>query len=267
VWDKALLMVTADHGFAFQVGVKDRRRVTRSNIQDVAPVPLFIKAPGQQGGRTLGQFVRTIDMLPTVADILNFKLRRVNGRSAFSRSVKRRRRIVIPNRGFTRKYRISTRRFAARRRKSLRRQIRLFGQGSAPLGPLGMDPRLFRFGPNADLVGRPTTALPNTGQGKVRASISNGTALNRVRRSAFVVPTHITGRITGAKRRSKRNYAVGVNGRIEAVGRTFYMKKDRRQYFASMVPETALRDGGNDVVIFEVDGKGSGRRLIPLGGA
>src|SRR5207247_9648376 len=45
--DKALLVATADHGFAWEVGVKDRRKVTPGNVDEIAPQPLFIKAPGQ----------------------------------------------------------------------------------------------------------------------------------------------------------------------------------------------------------------------------
>ena len=49
-------------GFSFEVGVKDRRTVTRSNVDEVSPVPLFIKAPGQRRGRTSGAYVRTTDV-------------------------------------------------------------------------------------------------------------------------------------------------------------------------------------------------------------
>jgi len=37
-----MIIATADHGFAFEVGGKDRRKVTRSNVDEIAPVPLFI---------------------------------------------------------------------------------------------------------------------------------------------------------------------------------------------------------------------------------
>ena len=46
-FNQALIAITADHGIAFEVGVKDRRTVTSRNIDEIAPVPLFIKAPGQ----------------------------------------------------------------------------------------------------------------------------------------------------------------------------------------------------------------------------
>ena len=37
---------------------------------DVVPVPLFVKAPGQRSGRVVDTQVRTIDVLPTIADLL-----------------------------------------------------------------------------------------------------------------------------------------------------------------------------------------------------
>ena len=50
IWKRALVVVTADHGYAFEVGVETRRRTNDSNIDMIAPVPLFIKAPGQRRG-------------------------------------------------------------------------------------------------------------------------------------------------------------------------------------------------------------------------
>ena len=50
LFDKALFVVTADHGYAFQMGVDDRRQVAPGTIDKVAPVPLFVKLPGQRTG-------------------------------------------------------------------------------------------------------------------------------------------------------------------------------------------------------------------------
>ena len=51
MYDDTLIVVTADHGFAWQVGVPTRRSVTRSNVNELGPVPLFVKAPGQTHGQ------------------------------------------------------------------------------------------------------------------------------------------------------------------------------------------------------------------------
>ena len=50
MYDDTLIVVTADHGFAWQVGVPTRRSVSRSNVNELGPVPLFVKAPGQTHG-------------------------------------------------------------------------------------------------------------------------------------------------------------------------------------------------------------------------
>ena len=46
----ALVVVVADHGIGFHVGV-ERRTVTAGNVEDLAPVPLLVKLPGQRRGR------------------------------------------------------------------------------------------------------------------------------------------------------------------------------------------------------------------------
>ena len=73
LWDRALVVVTADHGVSFRVGQADRRAVTPENVEDIAPVPLFVKAPGQRTGRVSTRPVQTIDILPTIADELGIR--------------------------------------------------------------------------------------------------------------------------------------------------------------------------------------------------
>ena len=54
---------------------------------------------------------------------------------------------------------------------------------------------------------------------------------------------------------------MAVNGRVEAVGRSFYLAGDAIEHFAFNVPETALREGRNKVEVFEVI---AGKRLLVL---
>ena len=83
LWDEALVVVTADHGVSFRVGQSDRRAVTAENVEDIAPIPLFVKAPGQDRGRVTTGPVQTIDVLPTIADALGVRLPwKVDGRPA-----------------------------------------------------------------------------------------------------------------------------------------------------------------------------------------
>ena len=49
LYDETLIVVVADHGIGFHVGM-ERRTVTRRNGQDLAPVPLLLKLPRQRRG-------------------------------------------------------------------------------------------------------------------------------------------------------------------------------------------------------------------------
>ena len=51
--------------------------------------------------------------------------------------------------------------------------------------------------------------------------------------------------------------AVAVNGRIEAVGRSFRLKGETAESYAVMVPEDALRDGRNTVEVLDVTDDGA----------
>ena len=52
-----------------------------------------------------------------------------------------------------------------------------------------------------------------------------------------------------------------VNGRIEAVGRSFHLTGDTTEHYALNVPETALREGRNRIEVFEITASGRLRAL------
>src|SRR5215208_2945814 len=67
--ERALVVVTADHGYSFRVGVKSRRLISDQSVDEIAPVPLFVKAPGQMERDVNPSAVRTLDLLATIADL------------------------------------------------------------------------------------------------------------------------------------------------------------------------------------------------------
>jgi hypothetical protein len=69
LFDRALVVVTADHGVSFQAG-DSRRNVDTKNIGEIAGVPLLIKAPGQRRGRIVDSAATTQDILPTIGSLL-----------------------------------------------------------------------------------------------------------------------------------------------------------------------------------------------------
>ena len=72
VWDDATVVVTADHGTSTlppDVG----RVATENNAEEVFRVPLFLKAAGQREGTVVDDVAMTIDVLPTLMDLLDIE--------------------------------------------------------------------------------------------------------------------------------------------------------------------------------------------------
>jgi hypothetical protein len=72
-YDDALIVVTADHGNSF-VPEEPWRGVSDANLAEVMWTPLIVKAPGQDVGRVDDGNVEAVDVLPTVADILDVEV-------------------------------------------------------------------------------------------------------------------------------------------------------------------------------------------------
>src|SRR5215217_6923849 len=107
---RALIIVTADHGYSFQVGVRSRRLLSERNVEEIAPVPFFVKAPGQTKGRVDQSLVRNIDIVATVSDLLGGSVfYRQDGHSAFSDATRGRRDFRIRTRDFAQEVRIGLR--------------------------------------------------------------------------------------------------------------------------------------------------------------
>ncbi len=249
MYDDTAIVVTADHGFAWQVGVPTRRSVNPSNVEELGPVPLFVKSPRQTRGRASDALARTLDVTPTIADVLNVPLGyRADGSSAFSREVRARDQVSLTERDFSSVVRISSSRWEARRRAVVRRRLRQLGSGDwASL--------YTSLGPNRNLVGERADDVQAASG--ARATISLSRSFARVRRSSGVVPCQIAGRIHGSGAQDERNLAIAVNGRIEAVGRSFHLKGERVESYSVMVPEDALREGSNKVEVLEVTDEGA----------
>jgi hypothetical protein len=243
IYDDTLIVVTADHGIAFQSGVQTRRSVNQSNVEELTPVPLLVKRPGQRRGRISDAYARTLDVTPTIANVLGWSPGYpVDGHSAFGPVTRRRRSVTLTTRDFSAVVHISGRRWEARRHAVVRRRLRQFGSGE--IGSL-----FTGIGPHRELIGR---VAPAVGRASVRASLAQAGLFAHVRRASGVVPTQVAGDLHGGDAGAKRDLAIAVNGRIEAVGRSFYLQGDPTEHFALMVPESALHEGRNTIELFEV---------------
>ncbi len=83
-YDESLVIVTADHGVAFNLD-EPIRGLSLGNETEVMWVPLFMKLPGQIDGVVVDTPTSSVDIVPTIADVLDFALPwEVDGRSAFA---------------------------------------------------------------------------------------------------------------------------------------------------------------------------------------
>ncbi len=245
LWDRAVVVVMADHGVSFRVGATDRRTIVPANAKDIAPVPLFIKFPRQRRGRIDRSLFRTYDVLPTIARRIGLRLPRgVSGRPAGSRAIRRRSRISVLSRASIGRVTFSRRGLRRAKRVALRRKLALFGQG----------PRsLFDFGPNRRLLLKTANSFNVAGAaGGLRARLSDPSDYENVRPRGSYTPTHVTGRVFGGRRGSRRNLAVAINGFIRGVTRSVRIRGRKGEYFSFLVAESSLVPGRNPVEIFTV---------------
>jgi hypothetical protein len=253
MYDDTLFVATADHGIAFQFGVQTRRSVSMSNVEELTPVPFFVKRPGQRRGRISNALARTLDVTPTIADVLGWKVGyRTDGHSAFGPITRGRKRVILNTRDFSSVVNISAKRWEARRRAVVRRRLRFFGDGD-------IASLYTRLGPHRELIGKQVGSLARVAG--VRALVAQAGMFADVEPSSGVMPTQIAGDLSSGRAGVKRDLAVAVNGRIEAVGRSFYLTGDRTEHFAFMVPENSLHRGRNSIEVLEVGASGRLRLL------
>ena len=73
LYDRALILVRADHGFSLRPG-GSRRSVDPQNFSDIMSVPLFVRFPGQSEGVVNEGAAQLIDLFPTIAEVLDLSI-------------------------------------------------------------------------------------------------------------------------------------------------------------------------------------------------
>lgn len=267
LWDRAMVVVVADHGISFRVKPTPappfavgklgyRRDLTAENAHDIAPVPLLVKYPGQQQGEIDPKWARPIDVLPTIADVLGIRLPfRVDGRSL------RAPRPVPATLRFGRSdgTTITIDRATLERRKaqSLARQVALLGNTWSTA---------YRIGPHPELIGRATAALPALPRKRLTAVVSDAQQLAHVEPDSSYLPSHIAGKLNGADP-NDRELAFALDGRIVSTGRSFTALGPHQLNFSTVLPPRAFHPGLNRIDIYEITPAGGRLALVPLGSA
>jgi Sulfatase len=248
LYDESLVVVVADHGVSFRPN-GERRRVEPGNIEEIAFVPLFVKPPGQIDGKIVDASVRTIDIVPTIADVLGIHVPwELDGRSLLAGDDTEGEVAVATSAGEVVEGDFDE--LVARRDRVLARQVQLFGEGDDV-------PGLFGIGPRPDLLWRPVGALALAAGGGPTFSSYGGSDYDP---DSPFAPVRVYGRIEGAP--PGTDVAIAVNGRIVAVTRSF--EHDGDTLVTAVTPEDAYRPGTNSVRLFLVEGSGKSTVLQEL---
>ena len=248
LYDDALVIVTADHGVAFQPGQPVRGLAEEHFAPQVAPelmwVPLFVKTPKQTAGEVTDAGVETVDLLPTIADVLGIDLPwKVDGVSAVGEGRGRddpkhffqsqvvafgvtpgEEAEVDPQQGWD---------------EVLQRSIPEQLRGGGPLDG-------YRVGPRPELVGRDVDDLTVGSTTGVRAVVEDADRYADVDPRSSSVPSLVRGHLEGAPDGSL--VVLSVGGRVAAVVPT-WKDGDQPQAFDALLPESLLPAGDADLQV------------------
>jgi len=253
IYDDALIVVLADHGVTVRPDTYHRRHATEETIGDIAAIPLFIKYPDQVGAGAIDDYrVETTDILPTIADVLDIDIPwSVDGTSLFSGERPIRTQSQINGDKGVITFGVD----GSEARAIAARKINHFGDD----GPYGLAPT-----GQADLLGISIAAIDvESGSGST-ASIRDLDNYADVDLAGPSIPVWIRGVVShGPSDTGDLVVAVGVNGSIVAVTRTF-VNDDGVIEYGALIPPDALRDGMNDIELILVHGEGANRTFSLL---
>jgi hypothetical protein len=251
LYDRSLVVITADHGISFRPA-DEYRAVTKTNYQDIMPVPLIIKLPHQREGVINDRNVELIDIVPTVADVLDIEIPwRVDGQSLLDPSLPDRREKTIvkirPNSLGEKQFLVGP--DLDEKYRTLEYKLSHFGDGMKPHG-------LFRFGPYGNIIGKNVSEVGIAEKAITDIELDHANLFVNTDTDSNFVPAIIRGRLMSEGNDAREDLAISINGVIHAVTRTFQTKgKDVR--FTSVVPENSFRYDRNDVEVYivsDVDG-------------
>src|SRR4051812_4079882 len=242
LYDKALIVVTADNGESFLHANHDRHVADAVTYTDIASTPLFIKLPNSHARGYDDRHVRTFDIVPTIADAAGIRMPwKVDGRSILKGGDPAPVAVYREQGKKGRVFKASLADYDRARRAAPRRKTQLFSHG------------LYGIGPHPDLIGQSVDALGGTlapAQATLNTELRK--ALATVDTKSAFIPANLVGRISGAPRGTP--LALAVNGKVAAVGWSAQLKGDKRVYFSFFAPPEAFQDGKNSARIYRIQG-------------
>ncbi|GAA1889219.1 hypothetical protein GCM10009687_67200 [Asanoa iriomotensis] len=234
LWDKAVLVVTADHGVSFTINHQGRGMgPVEASPEEVLWVPLFVKTPAQQAGAVDDRNWQHVDLLPTVAELAGVEVPwEVDGRPASAPPRTSHDHVYSDVPG---------------------KPVNISDTTTFPKiisGQAGphMAPRI-----RPDLVGKRVDTLKVSEAVGPRVTIDNASAFADVAPETGVLPALVYGDLPSTVR-DGTPLAIAVNGTIGAVTQATWADKQGRRFAALVQDEGLFVPGTNSVDVYEVAG-------------
>ncbi|MCZ7529717.1 MAG: sulfatase-like hydrolase/transferase [Acidimicrobiia bacterium] len=244
--EEALVVVTADHGLELRAG-NWRRHMSPyfENQAGVLPVPMFVKQPGQTTGSVDERNAQTIDLLPTVADILGADIPfEVDGTSLLGSpdNAPKSKTFVGPEGPI-----------------DFPETIPDIGELSDVLLATSGTPQrpddIYAIGEHRDFVHRSVSELDTGPPSGFRGELYEPETYAYIDTQGPFLPALVWGGLDSATAEPGREFALAVNGVVAGIGSSF--QNESGLFFAGLVDPAHFRDGANDVEVFLIETDGT----------
>jgi hypothetical protein len=246
IYDESLIVVTADHGVSMQPG-KNRRNYDEANRHDLIKVPLFFKLPNQKTAEVSRNLVKGVDILPTIADVLEATLPWEHDGDPMIPGMKRNK-------------------HAAREENADAPEMRTFnfqeidgfpllGWQSSVFGSGTPLTKLVRKDSNQTLLGKEVGNIPTKlSKFTYAVEIENIDPFRKIDLKSGYLPALLRGHVISFPSSGRIHLAIALNGIIRATTTTAPWG-DKNAFFTVLLPEAAFQQGMNELEIFHIEGK------------
>jgi len=259
LWEDSLVIVTADHGASFWPGASRRDADATPHPEDILSVPMWIKLPGQTRGKRHARNVETIDILPTIAQVIGRPLLgKIDGVCVFDQAATPRlQKTIFNDHCVARQFPADFLDITA----SLARKQAIFGDDSSPFW-------LYRVGAFPEQIGRDVSALVVATDETTRVELDQPALYGHVEPRGPFVPSLISGQVFQVGNALESHpLAVTVNDVLWAVtqvGRHAGIEGS----FTALVPPAAFLEGQNRIGVYRIrSGNNTALELVALGGS
>jgi len=255
LYDRAAVVVTADHGISFAAGLEKGTRYLRpENQHEVAWVPLIVKRPGQVAGEVRDDNAMGVDVSPTVADLAGVDIPwEVDGISLVGDRRGHHEKIWFNKPGIEVEIDEATG-FAAVLENALS-DLLLVEKGAEGA---------FILRGYSSLVGRPADAVATSAQPAALAHIDRPDAFRALDPSTSPVPSLVTGHLELRPGEAPPTTVALVLNGVVAGASELYAEGGQRHRFAAVVSPRYMKRGSNTLEVFAAEGDPGRIALRPL---